>query len=394
MKSLVPLRKRLLETASDLMAIRSTADRPDELRRVIEYVHDFFDGVPVWIERTEADGKPAIVICTRMTRQPAILMQGHLDVVDGADAQFEPRVEGNRLYGRGAVDMKAFVAVAMHILADVATYGLETDLGLMITTDEELGGDEGVGRLVAEGWRTRLLINGDGGHGDAVSYAEKGIVQLDVTARVTPGQRYAPWNGESAANVLIRHLNDGLGQLCPNQDRLSAESNWGTTSCILGLFSSSDSPMPPAEASASVRLYWTGEERGAEILALAREALHPLSVEGAVVAERVYLSPDDQRLLSLKEALERHFGKPYGMKADNGASDAKWFAPLDTAIVLLRFPGEGAHMQEEWLEIDAFAPFYKALRDYIDLQNFSLKTGSSNGEGAVETSNLLKGAAK
>ena len=39
-------------------------------------------------------------------RAPTLVLHGHLDVVPGRDEQFEPRLEGDRLFGRGAYDMK------------------------------------------------------------------------------------------------------------------------------------------------------------------------------------------------------------------------------------------------------------------------------------------------
>ena len=41
---------------------------------------------------------------------PAVILHGHLDVVPGREEQFEPRVEGDRLIGRGAYDMKGGLA--------------------------------------------------------------------------------------------------------------------------------------------------------------------------------------------------------------------------------------------------------------------------------------------
>lgn len=356
---------QLLETAETLLSMRTTADCPEMLARAIDFVEVFFQQSPVKIERSEEQGKPAAVITTLETRYPSVLLQGHLDVVEALPEQFLPRRAGNRLFARGAVDMKAFVAVAMHVLRDLAVECPGIDAGLMVTTDEEIGGDCGAGRLVREGWSTELLVNGDGGHGDAVSFAEKGIVQVDVEAVNQPGQRYAPWDGESAANVLLRHLVRGLELLCPQQRSLTAQENWGTTYCILSMSSSSPSPMPPSRATASIRLYWAGCETGEMITRQVSRALAPLQARVTVVAPPVHIDPGDERLQSLRSLLETHLGRPFAVRADNGASDAKWFAGSGAGIVLLRFPGGGAHTPKEWLEIDAFVPLYKALKEYV-----------------------------
>ena len=48
-----------------------------------------------------------------------MVFHGHLDVVPGRPEQFQPRVEGDRLIGRGAYDMKGGLAAMMCALKDV-----------------------------------------------------------------------------------------------------------------------------------------------------------------------------------------------------------------------------------------------------------------------------------
>jgi acetylornithine deacetylase len=54
------------------------------------------------------------------------------------DDPFEARVEGGRLYGRGAYDMKGALAAAMLAVRDAAREGLAGDVVLAAVADEEL----------------------------------------------------------------------------------------------------------------------------------------------------------------------------------------------------------------------------------------------------------------
>src|SRR5205814_8376153 len=62
----------------------------------------------------------AVVGATSGEGVPTLILHGHLDVVPARLEQFRPRVEGDRLIGRGAYDMKGALAAMMCTLRDVA----------------------------------------------------------------------------------------------------------------------------------------------------------------------------------------------------------------------------------------------------------------------------------
>src|SRR4051812_50036258 len=109
----------LLDHAHELLAIPSTADRPYELLRALKYVLDVV-GPGFTVERFESDGKPSALVYTgpRRRRFPVIL-NAHLDVVPGSPEQFEPYVDGDRLYARGAHDMKVAALVEALVFRSV-----------------------------------------------------------------------------------------------------------------------------------------------------------------------------------------------------------------------------------------------------------------------------------
>ena len=68
----------------------------------------------------------------------SLLLNGHLDTVGvaGMEAPFEPRMKDDRLYGRGAYDMKGALAAILLAASDVT--GLRGDVIVTLVADEEL----------------------------------------------------------------------------------------------------------------------------------------------------------------------------------------------------------------------------------------------------------------
>jgi len=93
--------ERFLAAACELLAVRSTADRPADLRRALGLVVDFA-GTGLTVERFESGGKPSVLLYRGARRRFQIILNAHLDVVPAPPAQFRPRLEGDRLYARGA----------------------------------------------------------------------------------------------------------------------------------------------------------------------------------------------------------------------------------------------------------------------------------------------------
>ena len=75
-----------------------------------------------------------------------IILSGHTDVVPASSegwqsAPFVPRRDQGKLYGRGAVDMKGFVAIVLAMVPDffAGRKRLKIPVHLAFTFDEEVG---------------------------------------------------------------------------------------------------------------------------------------------------------------------------------------------------------------------------------------------------------------
>src|SRR3954463_14294511 len=131
-----------LPLAEELLAVRSTADRPDDLHRALDLVLDVV-GPGFTVERFESNGKPSALVHAGASRPRfRVILNGHLDVVPGTDDQFRPRRDGDRLIARGAQDMKLSALVLAQVFRDTAATS-PFPIGLQLVTDKEVGGRDG-----------------------------------------------------------------------------------------------------------------------------------------------------------------------------------------------------------------------------------------------------------
>jgi acetylornithine deacetylase len=113
---------------------------------LIDFVRDYLDGLRVASELVFDDtGRKANLIATiGPPGRAGLVLSGHTDVVpvDGQDWSSDPFVcteRDGRLYGRGAADMKGFVATVLALVPEFLARPLQAPVHLALSYDEEVG---------------------------------------------------------------------------------------------------------------------------------------------------------------------------------------------------------------------------------------------------------------
>jgi succinyl-diaminopimelate desuccinylase len=83
------------------------------------FVKGWLEARDVEVIGTQHNGRPLLTATIGPDSGPTIVLHGHLDVVPGREEQFEPRIDGDRLYGRGAYDMKGGLAAMICAFRDM-----------------------------------------------------------------------------------------------------------------------------------------------------------------------------------------------------------------------------------------------------------------------------------
>ena len=109
----------------------------------------------------------------------SLLLCAHVDTVgvEGMQAPFDPRVDGDRMHGRGSFDMKGGVTAVMAAAAAVADAGLRGDVIVALVCDEEhesIGAERVAREITADAAIVTEPTDLE------VCVAHKGFVWLDV----------------------------------------------------------------------------------------------------------------------------------------------------------------------------------------------------------------------
>ncbi|MDR3535925.1 MAG: acetylornithine deacetylase [Acetobacteraceae bacterium] len=195
---------------------------------LIGFVRDWLDanGVPYRVS-TDATGQKANVHAIIGPQESGgIALSGHVDTVpvDGQAWSGDPfmlRRANGRLTGRGACDMKGFVAACLAAVPDLRARTLTRPVHLFITYDEEVG-CYGAQRLIVDmaesGLRPALCIVGEP-TGMQPVLAHKGKLNLRVAVRGLPGHSSNPARGVNA----VQCAGEALAWIAAEARRLTRE---------------------------------------------------------------------------------------------------------------------------------------------------------------------------
>jgi acetylornithine deacetylase/succinyl-diaminopimelate desuccinylase-like protein len=195
-----------LELLQDLIRIDSQ-NPPGNEQGMVDYIAEYCKKLGIeYTIYTYAENRSNLFITFGSGSQRPLTLLGHLDTVrfDSAAWTYPPlggEIHDNHLYGRGALDMKYFVAAAMTIAGRLHAMQdrLDGPVNVLFTADEETGSSQGIRKVLQED-KVRdavagsLVLNEGGGfatfHGRKLTYlfetGQKSVARLRVSIPELP----------------------------------------------------------------------------------------------------------------------------------------------------------------------------------------------------------------
>ena len=162
----------MFDILEKLVAVDTTTAK--DTLAAVEFVRDFLAarGAVVRLIYNIEKNRASLFATIGDVNVPGVVLSGHLDTVPTDEAGLCLRRDGGRLYGRGTVDMKGAISVALSLVDEMAASG--KTFHFAFTHDEEIGsasikelvGDAGVkkalansiGCMVMEATRNKIVI--------------------------------------------------------------------------------------------------------------------------------------------------------------------------------------------------------------------------------------------
>lgn len=323
----------------------------------------------------ETAGRPSLLVRAPGTGGGrTLLLCGHVDTVtvDGMTDPHTPRLEGDRLHGRGGYDMKAGVAAALLACREAAEMGLRGDVVVAAVADEEhasIGVQEALvalardgaplpaGAIVTEPTELELVV------------AHKGFVWLEIEVTGVAAHGSRPHLGVDAivrAGSVLTALGEldvtlgarthpllGRGSVHASTIEGGVELSSYPARCVVGV----ERRTLPGE---------TGEDVDAEIGALldrCRAADPDLEVTHRVtlVREPFEVDRDGELVQVVSAAAQAVLRDAPPIAGASYWADAAFLQAAGIPTVMLGPAGEGAHAAQEWVDVDSTVDVTRTL---------------------------------
>jgi succinyl-diaminopimelate desuccinylase len=333
------------------------------INNALGFVEEFLRARGMHVDRYEHDGARSIYATIKPgNTTPAVLLNAHIDVVPAAKEKFVLTVKGDKLLGRGVMDMKfsiaSYLALVDALKSDLHAY----DFAILITSDEEVGGKRGVGTLLQElNLKPSVAIVPDGGENWQAETFAKGVLWVKVAATGKAAHASRPWEGESAIRRLLNALRE-IELLVP------PEPSPEETTLSVGTIQGGTTPNQIAsDASAMLDIRTGSVAQHKEMMPRIQAICKKHGVTATLLAgdPPCVNDPESPYIKPFVELVTKITGKAHDTCYSFGATDGRYFSAAGVPCIIMEPTAGGRHKDDEWLSKKGFDQYCIILAQYI-----------------------------
>jgi succinyl-diaminopimelate desuccinylase len=334
---------------------------PEAISECAGFVKGWLEAQGVAATHDEVRGLPVVKAEVGPRDAPTVVLHGHLDVVPAFPGQFEPRIEGDRLYGRGAYDMKGALAAMLVVAANMRDQdGVRVRLGIVGDEESEEEAERGSDHLVDSGFTGDFAITGEPTDLH-IGVEAKGVLALRLQVGGTAAHGATPWLGDNA----ILNAIDVFRSIESLPFARQSSELFDRPSINLGRIWGGDAlNKVPDRCVIDVDIRYLPEQDPAAVLEEVR-GLPGIEARALLTRQPATVDRDSVFVRGLREATTQHHeGEPMSVGRD-GASDAVSFLRVGVPAVEFGPIGGGHHGPEEWVSVSSLETYRQALESFL-----------------------------
>ncbi len=359
----------LIEYLKQLIKFRTISNDKKENGVALDWLEEKVKDLPVFVRRFEKNNIQSLFISTKQNKNPKVMLAAHIDVVSGSDDMFEPIIANGKIYGRGAYDMKFAIACYLELFHDLKEDLTNLDIGIMITSDEEVGGLNGTNYLLKkEKFSAGICVLPDGGKSWELITESKGILQVKVKATGKSAHGSSPWEGDSAIDSLINFIQKIKSDNIFDENYYQRDEEHYCNTINIGKISGGEVANKVADAAEAILdIRFVSKENESKMLNIIK---YLAKGSGKIKIEKVisgYPSKIDEENGYVKEFIKIAQQNGVNIKStfSHGTSDARFFSEKNILTIVINPIGGGHHSEEEWIDIESLNSFYKVLKAFV-----------------------------
>ena len=336
---------------------------PDGIRKAAGFVKGWLESRDIEVQELEARGLPLLAATAGTGDGPRIVFHGHLDVVPAREEQFRPRIEGDRIYGRGAYDMKGALAAMMGALHELRE-ARDVAVVLAIVPDEESEEevDRGTNLLIRNGFSGEFAITGEPTDLH-IGVQAKGVLALRLQVLGVAAHGSTPWLGD---NAILKAL-DVFRAIETLPFARESSDLFDRPSINLGRILGGDAlNKVPDTCAIDVDIrYLPGQDPG-EIRSQIAD-LDSVTVLAQFHRMPAIVERNNPFVSVLSECAAKLLDTETISVGRDGASDAICFLEAGVPAVEFGPLGAGHHGPAEWVSLSSLSSYKRALVEFVHL---------------------------
>lgn len=310
-----------------------------------------------------------------------VLLCGHMDTVPG---ELPVKLDGDRVFGRGAVDAKSALCAMMVAASQLKGRGLKVTVA---GATREEGDSLGIETLIARGGDYNFAILGEPGGAERITVGYRGRVEMHITTHTSGGHAASPWAHPSAVEEGLRVL-QRIKEY--ERDHAHGEDHYRSLSVALTLITGGNySNVIPTSCAMTldirVPLGMNCETVVSDVKHLAEIYEKENGVARVELAfekptEPYEADPNSLVLRSFQRSIIKNLGQKPGLIHKTGTGDMNTLAERMKIACATYGPGDSrlAHTDREFVEVKDYLNSIKVLTGvFTEIEHLTAAEGPS-----------------